>query len=108
MAICLHILLYVIQLPCDLTSLPPSLTSLPQYMFVTELDGSKRRAVHDELAKLLVQYLKKLENPQRLTMVLDVSVCVCVVCVWRGGWVVECCYIISIQHITHTHIHTHT
>ena len=62
-------------------SLPPSLTSLPQYMFVTELDGSKRRAVHDELAKLLVQYLKKLENPQRLTMVLDVSVCVCVLCV---------------------------
>ena len=56
-------------------------------MFVTELDGSKRRAVHDELARLLVQYLKKLENPQRLTMVLDVSVCVlCVcVCVCGGG-----------------------
>ena len=47
-------------------------------MFVTELDSSKKRAVHDELARLLVQYLKKkFENPQRLTMVLDVCVCVC-------------------------------
>ena len=56
-------------------------------MFVSELDSSKKRAVHDELARLLVQYLKKkFENPQRLTMVLDVSVCVCVcVCLW-GGW----------------------
>ena len=55
-------------------------------MFVTELDGSKRRAVHDELARLLVQYLKKLENPQRLTMVLDVSVCVCVGGGGGGGY----------------------
>ena len=73
--------------PLSLTLLPLShpplshpplshpLTSLTQYMFVTELDSSKKRAVHDELARLLVQYLKKkFENPQRLTMVLDVSV----------------------------------
>ena len=81
---------FLLPLSLSLSHPPPSLLSLTQYMFVSELDGSKKRAVHDELARLLVQYLKKkFENPQRLTMVLDVSVCVCV-CLWGelglGGW----------------------
>jgi len=30
-----------------------------QYVFQTEVDASKKHGVHDELAKLLVQYLKQ-------------------------------------------------
>lgn len=30
-----------------------------QYMFMTEVDSSRKKAVHDELARLLVQYLRQ-------------------------------------------------
>lgn len=47
-----------------------------QYMFVTEVDSSKKKAVHDELARLLVQYLRQQNGSTKLKL-LDVS---------HGGW----------------------
>ena len=113
----LSLTLSLFLLPLTLSHPPPSLLFLTQYMFVSELDGSKKRAVHDELARLLVQYLKKkFENPQRLTMVLDVSVCVCG---GEGGGGVTVCVCNTTQQAfsmstpssyarTHTHTHTYT
>ena len=51
-------------------------TAFFQYMFVTEVDTSKKKAVHDELARLLVQYLRQQNSsgatPHKLKL-LDVS-----------------------------------
>ena len=41
-------------------------------MFVTEVDSSKKKAVHDELARLLVQYLRQQSSSTKLKL-LDVS-----------------------------------
>ena len=46
--------------------------TLPQYMFVTEVDSSHKKAVHDELARLLVQYMRS-PNNQHLSQLLEVS-----------------------------------
>lgn len=43
-----------------------------QYMFVTEVDSSKKRGVHDELARLLVQCLRQ-QDPLVVPKLLDVS-----------------------------------
>ena len=43
-------------------------------MFVTEVDSSKKKAVHDELARLLVQYLRQQNSSTKLKL-LDVSHC---------------------------------
>ena len=45
---------------------------LVQYMFVTEVDTTKKRGVHDEMARLLVQYLKQHSSTSQLKL-LDVS-----------------------------------
>ena len=40
-------------------------------MFVTEVDSSRKKAVHDELARLLVQYIRQ---PDQIATVLKVRV----------------------------------
>ncbi len=42
-------------------------------MFVTEVDSSRKKAVHDELARLLVQYIRQ-PDPVQISAVLEVSV----------------------------------
>lgn len=56
----LHVLLYMLYV---------------QYMFVTEVDSTRKKAVHDELARLLVQYIRQ-QGAQQIALLLDVSVIV--------------------------------
>lgn len=41
-------------------------------MFVTEVDSSRRKAAHDELARLLVQYIRQPDQTQ-IAALLEVS-----------------------------------
>ena len=45
-------------------------------MFVTEVDSSRKKAVHDELARLLVQYLRQQSNQgnQNVPQFLEVGI----------------------------------
>ena len=42
-------------------------------MFFTEVDASKKKAVHDELARLLVQYLRQHGSTPQIKQLLDVN-----------------------------------
>ncbi len=42
-------------------------------MFVTEVDSSRKKAVHDELASLLVQYIRQPDQAQ-ISALLEVTV----------------------------------
>ena len=42
-------------------------------MFVTEVDTSKKKAVHDEMARLLVQYLRQQGSSPQIQL-LQVSI----------------------------------
>ena len=53
---------------------PPLPSSLSlQFMFMTEVDSSRKKAVHDELARLLVQYIRQ-PDPVQISAVLEVIV----------------------------------
>ena len=65
-------------------------------MFVTEVDSSRKKAVHDELARLLVQYIR--QPDQDIATVLKVCV------EGRGGWdgdhmTIMCGHVICIEHV---------
>ena len=46
-----------------------------QYIFMTEVDNSLKKCVHDELARLLVQYVKQqTQDEDHIQKLLDVSI----------------------------------
>ena len=46
--------------------------SVFQHIFQTEVDTSSNKAVHDEIAKNLVQYLRR-NSSEKIKMLFDVS-----------------------------------
>ncbi len=45
-----------------------------QYIFMTEVDSTRKKGVHDELARLLVQYLRQQTSDEdHISKLLDVS-----------------------------------
>ena len=50
-------------------------SSYVQYIFLTEVDDSKKKCVHDELARLLVQYVKQqTQDEDHIEKLLDVRI----------------------------------